>query len=49
MLNKLAGAPWAADVLHDVREGTHQPRTELDRIIEDSDRLCDLILAIPVP
>ncbi len=49
MLNKLAGAPWAADVLRDVREGTHQPRTDLDRIIKDSGRLCDLILAIPVP
>lgn len=48
-LNRLAGAPWAADVLRNVREGTHQPRTDLDRIIKDSERLCDLILAVPVP
>jgi recombinational DNA repair ATPase RecF len=48
-LNRLAGARWAADVLRDVREGTHQPRSDLDRIIQDSGRLCDLILAIPVP
>jgi len=44
-LNSLAGEPWAADVLRDVREGAHQPRPTLDRIIKDSDRLCDLILA----
>ena len=48
-LNRLAGAPWAADVLRAVREGTHQPRRDLDRIIRDSGRLCDLILAIPSP
>jgi recombinational DNA repair ATPase RecF len=46
-LNRLAGAPWAADVLRAVREGTHQPRGDLDRIIGDSGRLCDLILATP--
>ena len=46
-LNRLAGAPWAADVLRVVREGTHQPRSDLDRIIRDSERLCDLILATP--
>lgn len=43
-LNQLAGARWAADVLRAVREGTHQPRSDLDRIIRDSERLCDLIL-----
>jgi len=48
-LNRLAGGRWAADVLRDVREGTHQPRPDLDRIILDSGRLCDLILAIPAP
>lgn len=48
-LNRLVGAPWAADVLRAVREGTHQPRGDLDRIIRDSGRLCDLILAIPSP
>ena len=46
-LNQLAGARWAADVLRDVREGSHQPRGDLERIIRDSGRLCDLILAIP--
>ena len=46
-LNKLAGAPWAADVLRVVREGAHQPRGDLDHIIRDSERLCDLILATP--
>ncbi|HEX3960593.1 MAG TPA: AAA family ATPase [Trebonia sp.] len=44
-LNRLAGAPWAADVLRAVREGTHQPRSDLDRIISNSERLCDLILS----
>ena len=45
-LNKLVGESWAADVLRDVREGAHHPRTELDRIITDSERLCDLILQV---
>lgn len=44
-LNQIAGAPWAADVLRAVREGVHQPRSDLDRIIGDSKRLCDLILS----
>jgi hypothetical protein len=44
-LNRLANGPWAADVLRDVREGAHQPRSDLNRIIRDSERLCDLILA----
>jgi hypothetical protein len=44
-LNQLAGAPWAADALRAVREGTHQPRSDLDRIIRDTGRLCDLILS----
>jgi len=48
-LNQLARARWAGDVLRDVREGAHQPRSDLERIIRDSGRLCDLILAIPVP
>ncbi|WP_432824756.1 AAA family ATPase [Dactylosporangium sp. CA-092794] len=43
-LNRLVGEPWAADVLRDVREGAHHPRAELDRIINDSERLCDLII-----
>jgi recombinational DNA repair ATPase RecF len=43
-LNRLAGARWAADVARAVREGAHQPRSDLDRIIRDSERLCDLIL-----
>jgi recombinational DNA repair ATPase RecF len=43
-LNRLTGARWAGDTLRDVREGTHQPRAALDRIIVDSERLCDLIL-----
>ena len=48
-LNQLAGARWAGDVLRDVREGAHQPRGDLERIIRDSGRLCDLIMAIPAP
>jgi hypothetical protein len=44
-LNRLAGARWAADVVRAVREGAHQPRGDLDRIIRDSERLCDLILS----
>ena len=44
-LNRLADGRWAADVLHEIREGTHQPRGDLDHIIRDSERLCDLILA----
>jgi hypothetical protein len=43
-LNRLAGARWAGDVLRDVREGIHQQRNELARIIADSERLCTLIL-----
>jgi len=43
-LNQLAGAAWAADVLRAVREGAHHPRSDLDRIIRDSGRLCDLII-----
>lgn len=49
-LNKLAGgSPWAADVLRSVREGTHKARTELELMVKDSERLCDLILKVPVP
>lgn len=47
-LNQLARARWAGDVLRDVREGAHQPRSDLERIIRDSGRLCDLIQATPV-
>jgi hypothetical protein len=46
-LNRLTGARWAADVLRAVREGTHQPRSDLERIIQDSERLCELILTAP--
>jgi recombinational DNA repair ATPase RecF len=45
-LNKLAGDSWAGDVLRDVREGAHHSRDDLERIIADSGRLCDLILSI---
>ena len=48
-LNRLAGAPWAANVLRVVREGTHEARSDLDHVIRDSERLCDLILATPQP
>ncbi|MEV0269768.1 AAA family ATPase [Hamadaea sp. NPDC050747] len=43
-LSRTIGAPWAADVLRAVREGTHHPRDQAGQIIEDSQRLCNLIL-----
>jgi len=48
-LNRLAGGRWAGDVLRAVREGAHQARPDLESIIQDSERLCDLVLGLPVP
>ena len=42
-LNRRTGGRWAADVLRAVREGVHHPRADLDRIITDTERLCEWI------